>query len=450
MELHLWRPARKLINVNHRVQLHAALEEALASAVREAILLQGNLLVRLGSLLDEEWFIIPILDTFRRILPEARGAVFISTGKVIAPLRELLGPCAELTIRHPPPEQRYALWQDALSELHSLPPFENSLGELSYRYSVSAGSIIEAADRAMFNARIRGVKKEQRLPLEFIDLAVRHQMQNKLHLLARPFTTSMTWDDVVLPEETMERLREMVNYGRNKRKVHEQWGFARLNTYGNGLTALFSGPPGTGKTLCAAIIARELGSELFMIDLSKVVDKYVGETEKNLGRIFDEAERSNVVLLFDEADSLFGKRTKVSSSNDRYANLEVNYLLQRMEHFPGTSILTTNLDTEMDEALQRRIRFRLAFKMPNATERKLLWRKLLPEAAPVADDIDFGQLANTFELTPAYIKNAILRAAFRAVQENRLIDHALLHDGAVAEFRDLGHLVQENQSRRRS
>jgi SpoVK/Ycf46/Vps4 family AAA+-type ATPase len=207
------------------------------------------------------------------------------------------------------------------------------------------------------------------------------------------------------------------------------------------VSALFSGPPGTGKTMVASLIAKELGLELFRVDLSRIVSKYVGETEKNLGRAFDEAENSQAVLLFDEADALFARRTDVKSSNDRYANLEVNYLLQRLESFEGIVLLTTNNASSIDDAFRRRLRFRIEFDTPEAPERKLLWHAMFPADAPLAADVNFDQLAEQFEMSGGYIKNAVVRAAFLAAAAGPTqITHGLLMRAAQLEWREMGRL----------
>ena len=183
-----------------------------------------------------------------------------------------------------------------------------------------------------------------------------------------------------------------------------------------GLSALFSGPPGTGKTMVAGLIARELTLELYQIDLSRVVSKYVGETEKNLAEVFDAADWGNVLLLFDEADALFSRRTDVKSSNDRFANMEINYLLQRLERFEGVSILTTNLEGSIDTAFKRRLSFRVGFPMPDAAEREVLWKRMVPSEAPV-EALDVAALAQAYEFTGGNIRNTMLRAAYLAASK---------------------------------
>ena len=193
--------------------------------------------------------------------------------------------------------------------------------------------------------------------------------------------------------------------------------------------------------MAASVIAGELGRDLFQIDLSRVVDKYIGETEKNLGKIFEEGRRAQTVLLFDEADSLFGARTSVKSSNDRHANLETNYLLQQIESYEGVCILTTNFPENIDEAFKRRIRYKVHFPAPNLEERETLWRRAMPEGAPLSDDVNFANLARKFEMSGAQIKNTILRAAAMAASASRSMDQALLFDAASVEYREMGKLV---------
>jgi SpoVK/Ycf46/Vps4 family AAA+-type ATPase len=223
--------------------------------------------------------------------------------------------------------------------------------------------------------------------------------------------------------------------------VLDEWGFARKGGKGVGVSALFSGAPGTGKTMAAGLVAQELQLDLYQIDVSRMVSKWVGETEKNLARLFDAAEAGHAVLLFDEADSLFAKRTEVKSSNDRYANLEVNYLLQRMEAFDGISILTTNLETAVDEVFRRRLAFRLHFPVPEPAERERLWKVMLPAEAAVAPDLDFASLARRYEMSGGYIRNAVLRAAYLAAGDGAPIAMTHLLRAAALEYAAMGKIA---------
>jgi SpoVK/Ycf46/Vps4 family AAA+-type ATPase len=249
------------------------------------------------------------------------------------------------------------------------------------------------------------------------------------------------WDDLVLPPATLDAMREIVSRAHWRHHVLQNWGFERKLTKGLGLSALFSGPPGTGKTMVAGILARELALEIYQIDLSRVVSKYIGETEKNLAEVFDGADWGNVLLLFDEADALFSKRTDVKSSNDRFSNMEVNYLLQRLERFEGVSILTSNLAGSIDPAFKRRFTFRVEFATPDVAEREVLWRRMLPVEAVLDERLDNEWLAARYELTGGNIRNALLRAAFLAAGEQRGItmDHVVRAVGL--EYRDAGQIA---------
>lgn len=265
----------------------------------------------------------------------------------------------------------------------------------------------------------------------------------RLSGIAQRISTGFTWRDVVLPHNTRERLQEVVDFARHQRLVFDEWGFARKFPYGRGLTALFDGPPGTGKTMVATVIARELGLELYRVDLSQIVDKYVGETEKNLTRLFDAAQGVSSVILFDEADSLFTKRTEVKSSVDRYANLEVNHLLQLIERFSGVAILTTNHGEVIDSAFRRRLKFRITFPTPDATARRRLWATMFPEQVQLADDIEWQELAEAFEMSGGPIKNVALRAAVMAAAEGvEVITQDHIWDAASIEYEKMGKLLE--------
>jgi hypothetical protein len=274
--------------------------------------------------------------------------------------------------------------------------------------------------------------------------AIHDHARAHLSKLAKVQRSRLSWEDVVLPDATLQLLQELLAHAKHREQVMERWGFGRKLAYGRALSALFSGPPGTGKTMVAGILASDLGRELIRVELGQVVDKYIGETEKNLDRLFQEASESQAVLLFDEADSLFSKRTEVKSSNDRYANLAVNHLLQLMESFEGICVLTTNLESAIDEAFLRRIRFRVPFPAPDARARERLWRSMIPAQAETAADIDWRGLAEEFpDMAGGHIRNAVLRAAFLAASGGGPLTHDHMFDAARAEYRELGHAVRE-------
>ncbi|MBL8622303.1 MAG: ATP-binding protein [Myxococcales bacterium] len=307
------------------------------------------------------------------------------------------------------------------------------------RYAVTPGVIAAAASAATARAEARA----DALMATDVHDGLRGVLDAKLATLGLRITWRQTWDDLVLPDDAVAEVREFIARVRHRRLVYDRWGFGRKVAKGLGLSALFAGPPGTGKTMVAGLIADALRLDLYQVDLSKVVSKWVGETEKNLGELFDAAEAGHAILLFDEADSLFAKRTQVQSSNDRYANLEVNYLLQRMEAFAGIVILTTNHDAAIDEAFRRRLSLRVDFPVPEPDERERLWRALLPAEAALGADIDYATLADRFEMTGGYIKNAALRAAFLAADEDAPIAMRHLERAARAEYQAMGKVVAQ-------
>ena len=252
----------------------------------------------------------------------------------------------------------------------------------------------------------------------------RAQSSSALAGLAQKVETSYSWSDLVLPNSTLAHLQQLAAAIRQRALVFDTWGFARLSAGSHSLRALFAGASGTGKTLAASVIANELGLPLYRIDLAAVVSKYIGETEKNLDRIFEAAEGSNAVLFFDEADALFGKRSEVKEAHDRYANIEVAYLLQRVESYDGVMMLASNLAVNLDEAFSRRLHFQVDFPIPDVAGRERLWRLLIPPEAPVDDDLDVAFLARRFPLTGGEVRNVALHAAFIAAEESTPIGMA--------------------------
>ncbi|MEP6865390.1 MAG: ATP-binding protein [Deltaproteobacteria bacterium] len=274
-----------------------------------------------------------------------------------------------------------------------------------------------------------------------VALAIRTVLDDRLAGLARRLTVTQDWKDLVLPEDQTMSVIEFLARVRSRRRVYEDWGFAQKLGKGLGVTALFSGPPGTGKTMCAGLIAKDLGTEVYQVELNKIVSKWIGETEKNLAALFDAAEASHAVLLFDEADSLFGKRTAVTSSNDRNANQETNFLLQRLESFSGICILTTNHEPAIDEAFRRRLSVHVRFPVPEEEERERLWHALLPSSAPVAPDLELQPLARKYVMGGGYIRNAVVRAAFVAADANEPISNHHLRHAAQLEYEAIGKLA---------
>lgn len=328
-------------------------------------------------------------------------------------------------LKIPSVSERAAIWNQTLPD---------EVSEVcARRYAITPGMIETCAAAARAT--------NQNVTVNDVHDTLRVHLERQLKGLATRIDTKQTWDDLVLPVDQMDLLIELVARVRHRDLVLEQWGFGDKIGRGQGLSALVSGPPGTGKTMLAGLLASELGLDLYQVDLSKIVSKYIGETEKQLSELFDAAESGQAIILFDEADSLFAKRSEVRSSNDRYANLEVNYLLQRIDAFTGIALLTTNHETAIDPAFMRRLAFHIRVPMPEEGQRILLWEGMLPKRAERAGNLDFARLASEFEMSGGYIKNAVLRAAFLSADEGTPITNAHLFRGARAEYEAMGKLV---------
>jgi hypothetical protein len=334
----------------------------------------------------------------------------------------------------PTAHEREALWRAALPTAS-----DDAITAAAERYRIGSGTIAAAAANASARAATAAPLARD------IHAGIQTLLDRRLAAVATRVESGQCWDDVVLPRDQLYQLGELAARIRHRARVLETWGFGAKVGKGGGVAALFSGPPGTGKTMAAGLVARELGLDLYQIDLSKIVSKYIGETEKQLAAVFDAAEAGHAILLFDEADSLFAKRTDVKSSNDRYANLEVNYLLQRIEAFTGVCILTTNHESAIDEAFRRRLAIHVRFPLPDEAERADLWKVMFPPGAPVAGSIDSGSLARDFVMSGGYIKNALVRAAYLAADADEAIAMHHLVRGARAEYEAMGKVAYEVQ-----
>lgn len=309
------------------------------------------------------------------------------------------------------------------------------LGEVAARYPLGLAAIARAA--AIATRRGGDASMEDLLD------AARSQMAVRSIRLSHRVPLVFTWEDLVLPDEVLVALNEVVTYYRYREQVFDTWGFGRKLPYGRALSALFHGPSGTGKTMAASVLASEFRVPLFQVNLASIISKYVGETEKNLSLVFDDASRSRAMLLFDEADSLFARRTSGGSALDRYSNLEVNFLLQRMEAFNGLVVLTTNQESAIDSAFKRRIQYKTHFPAPDAAHRERLWRSMLRGAGDVSRDVNYAALAARFDIAGGIIKNAVIRAAFQAAEEGVPIAMRHLVRAAVRECKEAGQLVRE-------
>ncbi|HKG15259.1 MAG TPA: ATP-binding protein, partial [Pyrinomonadaceae bacterium] len=263
----------------------------------------------------------------------------------------------------------------------------------------------------------------------------------RLDALAQRLDPVATWDDIVLPPAEISLLHQIAAQIGQRSIVYDEWGFRKKMNRGLGISALFTGQSGTGKTMAAEVIANELRLNLYRIDLSAVVSKYIGETEKNLRRLFDAAEDGGMILFFDEADAIFGKRSEVKDSHDRYANIEINYLLQRMEAFGGLAILATNMKSALDAAFMRRLRFVVNFPVPTAAERRLIWEKAFPEEVPT-EELDFDRLSR-LNLTGGNIHSIVLNASFLAAGAGTHVTMPVVLEAARTELRKLERPINE-------
>ncbi|MDF2520437.1 MAG: family ATPase [Clostridia bacterium] len=336
---------------------------------------------------------------------------------------------------YPSAAERKALWEK-FGANYNLAPEVNFDG-LAAKFRFTPGQILAALDHAesfvIWNTSSNSLIGETELYNACYD-----QSNRKLSSLAQKIKPLYTWDMIILPSDQMSQLEEICSQVKHKSIVYGDWGFDNRLSLGKGLNAMFWGPPGSGKTMAAEVVANDLGLELYKIDVSQIISKYIGETEKNLAAIFAEAETSNSILFFDEADALFGKRSEVKDAHDRYANVETSYLLQKMEEYEGVVILATNLLQNIDEAFIRRLQFSVQFPFPEKEQRELIWRGIFPAEAPLDANIDYAFMADKFILAGGSIKNIALSAAFYAAQDSCLIGMKQIMLGARREYNKLG------------
>ncbi|MCB0208687.1 MAG: ATP-binding protein [Anaerolineae bacterium] len=344
--------------------------------------------------------------------------------------------------------QRLALWQHFLtqkipiksSNLQSL--ISNlQLPTLAGQFALTTGQIRDAVAAAC------GIAAQNHTDLteEILFTTARAYSNPRLEALARKIVPRYGWSDIILPDDQMKILEEIIDTVRGRPQVLEQWGVGQKLVSGAAITILFAGDPGTGKTMAAEVIANQLKLDLYKIDLSTVVSKYIGETEKNLEKIFSEAESSNAILFFDEADAIFGKRSEVKDAHDRYANIEVSYLLQRMEAYNGVTILATNLRANLDEAFTRRLQFVVDFPFPEKEDRLRIWQTLFPAEVPQAAELNFEVLAHRFKLAGGSIRNIIVNAAYQAAANGGQVTMGHLMHGTRRELQKMGRFIEEDE-----
>ncbi|WP_406335879.1 AAA family ATPase [Streptomyces sp. NBC_00203] len=377
------------------------------------------------------------------VLAAHQGVIFLGTAEAWAPPADHPLGVLNIAFTRPGAAERLTIWRQALSAADAKASALD-VSAVADRFRLSPGQIRDAALTASAAARLRGAGRdgEPRLSTEDLFAAARQERGQDLTAFARRVRLVHRWDDLVVPDEVQRQLHELTMRVQHRTRVLDEWGFDRKLSGGKGITALFAGPPGTGKTMATSVIAAELGLDLFAIDLSMVVSKYVGETEKNLARVFEAATDTDAVLFFDEADALFGKRSEVRDAHDRYANIEIAYLLQRMEQYDGLAVLATNLRHHLDEAFTRRLHIMVDFPFPDVTERLRIWRTCLPAQTPLEPDVDLAELAR-FRLAGANIKNVVLGAAFLAAAEGVPVGRQHLVDASRREHHKMGKVLTD-------
>lgn len=393
------------------------------------------------------------LNTFLHHTTPSQGPTVIISSEGFTSKADLYG-LSTLSFQFDPPGQpeREKLWNEAFAA-HNISVSADLQKTVSSQFILTSGQIQEAAQQ-VFSAGIINSETTDSQVLE----AARSQSRLTLGTLARRVNTQYTYNDLVLPDITKSMVKEVAFAISHRGVVYNEWGFSQRFPQGQGVKVLFSGASGTGKTMAAAVIAREVGLDLYAIDLSGIVSKYIGETEKNLDRVFAATHNSNAILFFDECDALFGKRSEVKDAHDRYANIEVAYLLQKMEAHEGAVIMATNFSRNMDQAFARRMQYVIEFPLPDAPLRERLWRGMFPASAPLSPDIDFAFISEHFALAGGDIRNVALDAAFLAVQDEteismrhlvRAISRQLIKQGrspSAIEFKQYFPLISRDNS----
>jgi hypothetical protein len=429
--------ALPLLRVDFRA-LHscgaAEIDETVTCLVRAALLMDAIIVVDFGGQAGDARGEEAVLEQLaQRCSGRIRRQVVITSRHAQA--LDALGnaPCHVLTRTAPDAGGRQRMFAAAARRV-GLPLESSAAARLASLYRFSVDSIERVAHLAVATSN----ERTPEAAAQSLANACRRVATTELPRLARRLDPCFSIGDVVLPDDRRAQLNDLVAHVVNADLVLDTWGFKHQLPYGRGVAALFSGPSGTGKTMAAQAIARELRAELYVVDIARVVSKYIGETEKNLEAVFSEAEQAGAVLLFDEADALFGRRSEVKDAHDRYANIEVAYLLQRMEMYTGIAILTTNLRQNVDPAFLRRLRFIVDFPKPDAAARELIWQQCLTAAAPKEPDLDFRFIARRVDVTGGNIRQITLRAAFAAAAEGKPIGMHHIVGATRAELRKLG------------
>ena len=420
------------------------METKIRDIVREGALYGGYLCFsRFEPLLEDAGALAGFTGALSRCLGLTKNAVFVVSEKQ---WNDPGLPAAFLKIDVNIPdagqEEQLVLWKSFSA---GMPLAENiNPGELTAQFNFTPLQIKNSLNKA---DGIRLAYGKAEIDADILYPACYEQIKINLDALASHIKPVFKWEDLVLPEDQLRLLFEACSHAKYKHKVYHEWGYGKRLAYGRGLSMLFSGPPGTGKTMAAQIVAGHLRMELYKIQLSSIVSKYIGETEKNLRNVFQEAKDSGCILFFDETDALFGKRSEVKDSHDRHANIETAFLLQQLEEYEGVIIMGTNLLQNIDNAFMRRINFVIHFPFPEVHVRKTLWRKMILPSAPVSEDIDYDFLAERFTIAGGNIKNIVVHAAFLAAAGGEAISMRHLLRSAVGELRKSNTIVSKEDLR---
>jgi SpoVK/Ycf46/Vps4 family AAA+-type ATPase len=432
-----------IVDVRRALAGESGSAETFVRLAREAILQPAALYLEEFEALGERGDADALRRDVVAALEEYSWLTFVATEKTFEPAG-LFGRHHVLRHELPMPDARESarLWPELAGVQGGAAVEGADWAALAAKFRLTPGQMKDALTAARNYAHARGGRGEA-VGERDLYRGCRAQSNQKLAELARRLARGQSWDDLILPADSVAQLRELCAQMRHRGVVYDVWGFGRRPSARKGLCALFYGPSGTGKTMAVEVVAGELQLDAFKIDLSTVVSKYIGETEKNLSRIFHEAETSNAILFFDEADALFGKRSEVKDAHDRYANIEINYLLQRVEEFDGMVVLATNLRKNIDEAFFRRMSFAVEFPFPEEADRYRIWRRHFPADAPLSEDVDFNFLAGRVNVAGGNIKNIVVNAAFLAAENSGRIHMRHLVRAARREYEKLGRVCTE-------
>lgn len=364
-------------------------------------------------------------SSFVKSLNEHKHILIMTMEEKNRSVRNDIGNVVMVRMEIPTPEERIMAWRQLLQKYESKELLPEVLGN---KYRMHVGEIAAVLKNAFYICCSHG---KTQITGEDIILAIRQKNSGELGPFAELQDPCFSWDDMIVEDEVYKNLRYIVDRILYRNVVGQKWGYDDILKYGKGVCALFYGPPGTGKTMAARVLANELGIDLYRIDLSRMVSKYVGETQKNITQLFERAKNMDAILFFDEADAFFSKRTEVSDANDRNSNSEVAHLLQKLEEYEGISILATNLKDNIDDAFKRRFKYMVHFQLPAAEERRALWKKMLPDAAPREQDINLDYFADKFELSGSEIKEVMVHAAYQAARQNKAVGNKELADAMM-------------------